>query len=72
MVETLHVANEGMANDLGFYFMRFISTVCNIPSVTLFRMLSSNDNNAFKQLLTIESMLFQEVCIFFTIPPILK
>jgi DNA polymerase phi len=70
--EALYVANEGMPNDLGFYFMRFINTVCNIPSVSLFRMLSSNDDNAFKQSLAIESMLFQEVCNFFTIQPILK
>ncbi|GJN18938.1 hypothetical protein PR202_gb06150 [Eleusine coracana subsp. coracana] len=58
--EALHVANEATSNDLGFYFMRFINTVCNIPSVSLFRMLSSNDDNAFKQSLAMESMLFQE------------
>ncbi|KAF8749914.1 hypothetical protein HU200_012516 [Digitaria exilis] len=58
--EALHVASEAKSNDLGFYFMRFINTVCNIPSVSLFRTLSSNDDNAFKKLLAIESMLFQE------------
>lgn len=40
--------------------MRFINTVCNIPSVSLFRTLSSNDDNAFKQTLAMESALFQE------------
>ncbi|KAF8677092.1 hypothetical protein HU200_046555 [Digitaria exilis] len=55
--EALHVASEAKSNDLGYYFMRFINTVCNIPSVSLFRTLSSNDDNAFKKLLAIESML---------------
>jgi DNA polymerase phi len=60
--EALHVASEVKSNDLGYYFMRFINTVCNIPSVSLFRTLSGNDDNAFKKLLAIESLLFQEVC----------
>lgn len=60
--EALHVVSEVKSNDLGFYFMRFINTVCNIPSVSLFRTLSNNDGNAFKKLLAIESMLFHEVC----------
>ncbi|XP_062218145.1 uncharacterized protein LOC133918324 [Phragmites australis] len=58
--EALHVASEVKSNDLGFYFMRFINTVCNIPSVSLFRTLSSNDDNAFKKSLAIELMLFNE------------
>ncbi|OEL18924.1 hypothetical protein BAE44_0020058 [Dichanthelium oligosanthes] len=58
--EALHVASEVKSNDLGYYFMRFINTVCNIPSVSLFRTLSGNDDNAFKKLLAIESMLFHE------------
>uniref|UniRef100_K3YPC9 DNA polymerase V n=1 Tax=Setaria italica TaxID=4555 RepID=K3YPC9_SETIT len=58
--EALHVASEVKSNDLGYYFMHFINTVCNIPSVSLFRTLSGNDDNAFKKLLAIESMLFHE------------
>lgn len=58
--EALHVPSEVKSNDLGYYFMRFINTVCNIPSVSLFRTLSGNDDNAFKKLLAIESMLFHE------------
>uniref|UniRef100_A0A0E0CF55 DNA polymerase V n=1 Tax=Oryza meridionalis TaxID=40149 RepID=A0A0E0CF55_9ORYZ len=57
--EALHVS-EVKSNDLGFYFMRFINTLCNIPSVSLFRTLSSNDDNAFKKLLDVESLLFYE------------
>ncbi|CAN6247266.1 unnamed protein product [Urochloa humidicola] len=59
--EALDVASEEVkSNDLGYYFMRFINTVCNIPSVSLFRTLSGNDDNAFKKLLAVESMLFHE------------
>lgn len=60
--EALHVPSEVKSNDLGYYLMRFINTVCNIPSVTLFRTLSGNDDNAFKKLMAVESMLFHEVC----------
>jgi DNA polymerase phi len=59
--EALDVGVDIKSNDLGFYFMRFINTVCNIPSVSLFRTLSSNDDNAFKKTLATESALFQEV-----------
>ncbi|XP_051195277.1 uncharacterized protein [Lolium perenne] len=58
--EALDVGGDIKSNDLGFYFMRFINTVCNIPSVSLFRTLSSNDDNAFKKTLATESALFQE------------
>ncbi|XP_062224134.1 uncharacterized protein LOC133922706 [Phragmites australis] len=58
--EALHVVSEVKSNDLDFYFMHFINTVCNIPSVSLFRTLSCNDDNAFKKSLAIESMLFHE------------
>ncbi|KAL5700073.1 DNA-directed DNA polymerase [Ranunculus cassubicifolius] len=47
-------------NDLGHYFMRFLSTLCNIPSVSLFRPLSNEDEKAFKQLQSIETRLSQE------------
>lgn len=59
--EALLVPSEVKSNDLGYYFMRFINTVCNIPSVSLFRTLSGNDDNAFKKLMAVESMLFHEV-----------
>ncbi|KAG8069689.1 hypothetical protein GUJ93_ZPchr0006g42538 [Zizania palustris] len=58
--EALHVVSEVKSNDLGFYFMHFINTLCNIPSVSLFRTLSTNDDNAFKKLLNVESTLFYE------------
>uniref|UniRef100_A0ACD5TCC4 Uncharacterized protein n=2 Tax=Avena sativa TaxID=4498 RepID=A0ACD5TCC4_AVESA len=58
--EALRGVSEVKSNDLGSYFMRFINTVCNIPSVSLFRTLSSNDDNAFKKTLATESALFQE------------
>ncbi|KAG8058062.1 hypothetical protein GUJ93_ZPchr0002g25819 [Zizania palustris] len=58
--ESLHVVSEVKSNDLGFYFMHFVNTLCNIPSVSLFRTLSANDDNAFKKLLNVESTLFSE------------
>lgn len=47
-------------NDLGSYFMRFLSTLCNIPSVSLFRTLSGGDDEAFKKLLAMETRLARE------------
>ncbi|TVU33504.1 hypothetical protein EJB05_25327 [Eragrostis curvula] len=58
--EALHGASEVKPNDLGSYFMHFINTVCSIPSVSLFRTLSSNDDKAFKQSLATELMLLRE------------
>ena len=48
-------------NDLGSYFMCFLKTLCNIPSVSLYRTLSEKDDEAFKKLQEIESRLLQEV-----------
>lgn len=48
-------------NDLGSYFMSFLKTSCNIPSVSLYRKLSEKDNEAFKKLQKITSKLLQEV-----------
>ncbi|XP_043711962.1 rDNA transcriptional regulator pol5-like [Telopea speciosissima] len=47
-------------NDLGSYFMRFLNTLCNIPSVSLFRSLSDEDGKAFKKLQAMETRLAQE------------
>ncbi|XP_052191832.1 uncharacterized protein LOC127801057 isoform X2 [Diospyros lotus] len=47
-------------NDLGSYFMRFLGTLCNIPSVSLFRTLSSEDEKAFKKLQAMETRLSRE------------
>ncbi|KAA8545689.1 hypothetical protein F0562_020860 [Nyssa sinensis] len=56
-----HAVASGLeANDLGSYFMRFLSTLCNIPSVSLFRALSNEDEKAFKKLQAIENQLSRE------------
>ncbi|KAB1206724.1 DNA polymerase V [Morella rubra] len=47
-------------NDLGSYFMRFLSTLRNIPSVSLFRNLSDSDKNTFEQLEEMENRLYVE------------
>lgn len=48
-------------NDLGLYFMRFLGTLCNIPSVSIFRPLSNEDEKAFKSLQDMEARLSREV-----------
>ncbi|RZC57897.1 hypothetical protein C5167_005198 [Papaver somniferum] len=48
-------------NDLGLYFMRFLSTLCNIPSISIFRPLNEEDGKAFKKLQEMETHLSQEV-----------
>ncbi|KAL0559804.1 hypothetical protein IC582_000181 [Cucumis melo] len=47
-------------NDLGSYFMRFLGTLRNIPSVSLFRRLSDEDEDAFKKLQEMETRLWRE------------
>ncbi|KAL1336158.1 hypothetical protein AAHE18_10G041900 [Arachis hypogaea] len=47
-------------NDLGLYFMKFFSTLCNIPSVSLFRTLDDEDDKAVKKLQAIEAKLSRE------------
>lgn len=51
-------------NDLGSYFMCFLKTLCSIPSVSLYRTLSNDDEKAFKEILAMESRLFHEVYFF--------
>ncbi|KAF3779787.1 DNA polymerase V [Nymphaea thermarum] len=46
-------------DDLGSYFMHFLDTLCNIPSVSLFRSLSKEDEQAFKKLQSMESRLLK-------------
>lgn len=59
--EGSHLAATGLeTNDLGSYFMRFLSTLSNIPSVSLFRALSNEDENAFKKLQAMETRLSRE------------
>ncbi|KAL3538735.1 hypothetical protein ACH5RR_002101 [Cinchona calisaya] len=48
------------SNDLGSYFMRFLNTLCNIPSVSLFRSLNDDDEKAFKKLQAMEAQLSRE------------
>lgn len=47
-------------SDLGCYFMRFLGTLCTIPSVSLVRSLSNEDEKAFKKLQVMESTLSRE------------
>ncbi|PKA55156.1 DNA polymerase phi subunit [Apostasia shenzhenica] len=47
-------------NDLGSYFMCFLKTLCNIPSVSLYRTLNVEDKKAFNRLRSIECQLYQE------------
>lgn len=49
------------SNDLGMYFMHFLGTLCNIPSVALFRRLNREDEVAFKKLQDMEAWLSREV-----------
>uniref|UniRef100_A0A5B6YU56 Putative DNA polymerase V n=1 Tax=Davidia involucrata TaxID=16924 RepID=A0A5B6YU56_DAVIN len=56
-----HAVASGLeTNDLGSYFIRFLSTLCNIPSVSLFRALSNEDEKAFKKLQAMENQLSRE------------
>lgn len=50
-------------NDLGAYFMRFLTTLRNIPSVSLFRSLSDDDEEAIKKLQAMESQLSRQVIL---------
>lgn len=54
------LANGLEPNDLGAYFMRFLSTLHNIPSVSLFRSLSDEDKNTFERLEAMEKRLYRE------------
>ncbi|WVY93844.1 hypothetical protein V8G54_032932 [Vigna mungo] len=54
------LANSSEPNDLGSYFMKFFSTFCNIPSVSLFRSLDDVDQKALKSLQAVETRLSRE------------
>lgn len=59
--EVSNIASGGPErNDLGSYLMCFLKTLCNIPSVSLYRTLSGRDQEAFDKLQEIESKLLQE------------
>lgn len=53
--------NRLESNDLGSYFMRFLSTLCNIPSISLFRPLDTEEENTLKKLQAMETSLSREV-----------
>ncbi|KAJ0962754.1 hypothetical protein J5N97_027876 [Dioscorea zingiberensis] len=60
-MEVSHVLPNGLElNDLGSYFICFLSTLCNIPSVSLYRTLNSEDEEAFKKLQKMEYKLSTE------------
>ncbi|KAL6545842.1 hypothetical protein OROGR_009716 [Orobanche gracilis] len=54
------VASGVEANDLGSYFMRFLNTLRNIPSLSLSKALNIDDEKAFKELQAMESQLSRE------------
>ncbi|CAL0300835.1 unnamed protein product [Lupinus luteus] len=54
------LANSLELNDLGIYFMKFFGTLCNIPSVSLFRTLEEEDDKALKKIQAIEAKLSKE------------
>ncbi|KAK9044203.1 hypothetical protein V6N11_072519 [Hibiscus sabdariffa] len=58
--EPRSLANALEPNDLGSYFMRFFSTLRNIPSVSLFRTLSDEDKQSVTKLLEMESKLYKK------------
>ncbi|XP_004485631.1 uncharacterized protein [Cicer arietinum] len=59
--EGSHPLSNGLEpNDLGSYFMKFFSTLCNIPSVSLFRTLDDEDEKAMKNLQAMETKLSRE------------
>ncbi|XP_050209796.1 uncharacterized protein LOC126660371 [Mercurialis annua] len=55
-----YLATSLEPSDVGTYFMRFLSTLRNIPSVSLFRTLSDEDEKAFEKLQEMESRLSRE------------
>lgn len=57
---SLPVTNSLETNDLGHYFMHFLGTLCTIPSVSLVRPLSDDDEKAFKKLQAMEARLSRE------------
>lgn len=54
------LANSPEPNDLGSYFMRFLSTLRNIPSISLFRPLEEEEEDVFKKLQAMETSLSKE------------
>ncbi|XP_008811975.2 rDNA transcriptional regulator pol5-like [Phoenix dactylifera] len=58
--EGSHLPSGLELNDLGSYFMCFLNTMCNIPSVSLYRTLSKEDERAFKKLQAMDSKLSHE------------
>uniref|UniRef100_K4B2J5 Uncharacterized protein n=1 Tax=Solanum lycopersicum TaxID=4081 RepID=K4B2J5_SOLLC len=53
-----HVVSSGVkANDLGAYFMRFLTTLWNILYVSIFRSLSCDDEEALNKLQDMDSQL---------------
>ncbi|KAI8025671.1 rDNA transcriptional regulator pol5 [Camellia lanceoleosa] len=59
--EGSHLMASGLeTNDLGSYFMQFLNTLCNIPSVSLFMTLNKEDEKAFKKLQAMETRLSRE------------
>lgn len=58
---SLALPNGLELNDLGSYFMRFLSTLRNIPSISLFRPLEDEEENILKKLQAMETSLSREV-----------
>ncbi|KAK8938561.1 hypothetical protein KSP39_PZI011336 [Platanthera zijinensis] len=58
--ESVSFANSLERNDLGSFFMCFLKTLGEIPSVSLYRTLSKEDEKAFSRLQEVEFRLYQE------------
>ncbi|GJY22898.1 hypothetical protein Tco_0396556 [Tanacetum coccineum] len=57
-----HSSMKGLeANDLGSYFMQFLSILRNIPPVCHFRSMSDENENAFKKLQEMDTQLSREI-----------
>ncbi|CAI0539578.1 unnamed protein product [Linum tenue] len=50
-------------SDLGSFFMQFLSTLRSIPSVSLFRVLSDEDEEAYQKLQTMEASLYKQAFV---------
>ncbi|CAI0425340.1 unnamed protein product [Linum tenue] len=48
------------SSDIGSFFMQFLSTLHSIPSVSLFRVLSDEDEKAYKKLQVMEASLYKQ------------
>ncbi|KAL9266042.1 rDNA transcriptional regulator pol5-like protein [Drosera capensis] len=51
---------NSLENDLGYYFVRFFGALCGIPTVSLIRRLSDEEQQVLKDLQAVESQLYRQ------------